>query len=788
MRGTTRVTRPPPKPREEPTPPREPPHSEGGPIDVGNAIAQAKLTVGPSDDRFEREADNTARRVVRSVGAIESATSEASSAVCDVRRVQRAATVDAEGSSLDHDTEQRITRARRSGRPLDDAIRRAMEPAFGTDFGDVRVHEGPTARDLNDQIQARAFTVGSDVFFRDGVPDVSSKGGQALIAHELTHTLQQGAQGQAAQRVQRFRNPFKRERSQGQRRNYGTTIKPRQAAATPPPPAAAATPPAATPPAAALTVPTLSLNSRALTTVGVGPPARSKSFKRLVAAVSAYELVVGSDRVASALGNLEKIRSHGLSWLEANPRGIGKNKYGSDADIRDDKEQVRALIEQLVFSDTLRVETMLTSGDDGLTASGSGPTSGSVSAVSVYADAQGNKSFFKRYEYGDDYADAADAAADAGIGAGMIGAGTPSERAFLANRAVASSKLDELFGFGIVPKTKFSTKNGVFGTMQAGAAGYSPQESTKLVTPNDPDPYSTSFLRVDANDKGLYNDPTLMRNLNTLQLFDSITGQVDRHPGNYFVQRVGTEVRVAAIDNDLSFGKFNYQTEKDGSKKHVGVDVKGRMAHALPTFIDRGVVERALTVTADDVRATLRPLLPPAEVDYTVQRWELISSRLHAMQSAHRIVSEDEWKRLANTQKQIAAGGRGMTSYAGVLAAKADAALTSTTHGQGTAIGVGTSAKTATQLLAALKAIDERVDSRRAGEKDPDGQKYNSENAKMLTIDEKAEVESLLTQLAALDAGLLDSSYAYKCRQHVDRFRKAIHWTGSSYGYGSSIP
>ncbi len=42
--------------------------------------------------------------------------------------------------------------------------------------GGVRVHEGPSARDVNDRIQATAFTGGNDVFFRDGVPDVSSPG------------------------------------------------------------------------------------------------------------------------------------------------------------------------------------------------------------------------------------------------------------------------------------------------------------------------------------------------------------------------------------------------------------------------------------------------------------------------------------------------------------------------------------------------------------------------------------------------------------------------------------
>ena len=68
-----------------------------------------------------------------------------------------------------------------------------MEGAFGTDFGHVRIHEGSKASELNDRIQAKAFTVGSDIYFRDGAPDTSSREGQHLLAHELAHTIQQGS-------------------------------------------------------------------------------------------------------------------------------------------------------------------------------------------------------------------------------------------------------------------------------------------------------------------------------------------------------------------------------------------------------------------------------------------------------------------------------------------------------------------------------------------------------------------------------------------------------------------
>ncbi len=69
------------------------------------------------------------------------------------------------------------------------------EPAFGTDFGAVRLHDGAAASDLNDRIQAKAFTTGNDISFRDGLPDTSTSDGQHLLAHELTHTIQQRGTG-----------------------------------------------------------------------------------------------------------------------------------------------------------------------------------------------------------------------------------------------------------------------------------------------------------------------------------------------------------------------------------------------------------------------------------------------------------------------------------------------------------------------------------------------------------------------------------------------------------------
>ena len=147
---------------------------------------QRKLAVGAADDAYEREADRVAAEVVNRLMA--TPTLEQQPLVA--RRADPANVIGAEGGAVDGDTEARIQSARSSGKPLDATTRGSMESAMGADFGSVRIHEGSESNSLNRQLGAQAFTVGSDVFFRDGVP--SGSDGTRLLAHELTHTVQQG--------------------------------------------------------------------------------------------------------------------------------------------------------------------------------------------------------------------------------------------------------------------------------------------------------------------------------------------------------------------------------------------------------------------------------------------------------------------------------------------------------------------------------------------------------------------------------------------------------------------
>lgn len=72
-------------------------------------------------------------------------------------------------------------------------VRTDLEAQFSADFSDVRIHANGAAAAMNRQINARAFTHGRDIYFSEGQYDPGSSMGRRLLAHELTHTIQQGA-------------------------------------------------------------------------------------------------------------------------------------------------------------------------------------------------------------------------------------------------------------------------------------------------------------------------------------------------------------------------------------------------------------------------------------------------------------------------------------------------------------------------------------------------------------------------------------------------------------------
>src|SRR6185369_7993194 len=79
----------------------------------------------------------------------------------------------------------------RGGQTLEGGFRSQMESAFGESFGDVRVHTGSEAETATQQLGARAFTRGRDIYFGSGEYNPTTPEGKQLLAHELTHVIQQ---------------------------------------------------------------------------------------------------------------------------------------------------------------------------------------------------------------------------------------------------------------------------------------------------------------------------------------------------------------------------------------------------------------------------------------------------------------------------------------------------------------------------------------------------------------------------------------------------------------------
>lgn len=103
------------------------------------------------------------------------------------------------------------------GDPMDPALRADMEGRLGHDFGDVRIHTDAAAHNSAKSVNAQAYTVGSDIVFQQGKYDPDSQAGQHMLAHELTHVVQQrngpvdGTDGGGGVKVSNPSDRFERE-------------------------------------------------------------------------------------------------------------------------------------------------------------------------------------------------------------------------------------------------------------------------------------------------------------------------------------------------------------------------------------------------------------------------------------------------------------------------------------------------------------------------------------------------------------------------------------------------
>jgi len=177
----------------------------------GGAL-QAKLKIGQPGDKYELEADRVADEVMRmpepemqrQVEEEEEEILQTKPLVDQITPlVQRQVEEEEEEemlqaksredatSEVTNDLESQINAIKGSGRPLAESERAYFEPRFGADFSRVRVHTDTRAADSARALNARAFTVGQDMVFGAGQYAPGTSEGRRLMAHELTHVVQQ---------------------------------------------------------------------------------------------------------------------------------------------------------------------------------------------------------------------------------------------------------------------------------------------------------------------------------------------------------------------------------------------------------------------------------------------------------------------------------------------------------------------------------------------------------------------------------------------------------------------
>ena len=174
------------------------------------AFFQAKLSVNEPGDKYEREADVVANEVVnqsakrpviqqkadpsekkkkKEVLKKEDPAIEEKKKKKNITPVQ--AKQEASTAVTSPQVSSRIENPAGKGNPLPQRTLKEMNSSFGTDFSGVKIHQDNEAHTLNQELHAQAFTHGNDIYFNKGKYDPANNEGKFLLAHELTHVIQQ---------------------------------------------------------------------------------------------------------------------------------------------------------------------------------------------------------------------------------------------------------------------------------------------------------------------------------------------------------------------------------------------------------------------------------------------------------------------------------------------------------------------------------------------------------------------------------------------------------------------
>lgn len=543
-----------------------------------------------------------------------------------------------------------------SGRALPLSVRDKMEGSFGHSFSNVRVHEGPEA----EAVGAVAYTRGSDLHFQPGRYDPFSAGGQELLGHELTHVVQQRA---------------------------GRVSLPQQQP------------------------------------MGAAPINADPALEAEADALGAKAAAGQAASVAGAAAGIQRraddapVQCKGfLSWL------LGKSSKDSpDAAVEEELPPAASAMpapkDPLLNQWQDGAPNIKTDQDLRWNYSKDKAAGGAINQVDLLTYNQKIGSSTQGYFKEDKQS--------GGAGEAAAGIGIQDGDMRLANRAVASSRLAAMDAGGSplaegIAKTEFATHDGREGSVSEMASGrplitkedeHVPENDPRMKNiraypsdflgskgwAHDPDNFYTEGLETGEDGRPLpeepqyyskpgrngdevykkdgitranyfdFSNPGIQKGMNELQWHDALTGQVDRHGGNIFIDDKTN--KVTGIDNDAAFGANSSDVTQLPQGENVGEGVRGSHNRGLPSQIDKQTADKYLALTPDAVEAPLKGLLRPEEIAATQARLAQMQAHIQGLYQAGKVIGMEgaeqaDW----NAETYSAATASESGSYLGLAA------------------------------------------------------------------------------------------------------------------------
>jgi len=572
--------------------------------------------------------------------------------------------------------ESSIQSARGSGKSLDADLQAKMGQAMGADFSGVKVHTDSQSDQLNQSIQAKAFTTGQDVFFRQGAYEPSSQGGQELIAHELTHVVQQN--GGVLQQKSLNNTPEISHTGLQKQSNHPSTMIYLQRM------------PLSLDVRKDLGAPKKD-GKRAFT--GKVVPEGTK-YKAVLKALQDYETYIGQNFVATdkpalrqQMVAVDKLLQDIYDAMSVYRGTKKKAKYmirrkqevleqqdivaqaflkELDRDVPRDPNLVPSLNSIINLAQQNNAPVQLNENQK------LGSMAGGSKTVGQYAF-DNKEGYFKEdvktlglrgEDYGVWRSRIVDEVQEEGLQKGwkknkieqeitkrdnainneenvaIQAGGINPEDARLANRDIAMSRLDQLLGTKMIARAQFAVVTmGDGQTVQGSIMDSAKKNNTSSPKEHIEDQNLNPQQKTTAI--GL-DDPDFYRLTSRLHLIDLIANQVDRNNGNYFIERDvnGNIVNVTGIDNDMSFGNRELHTKKQARQALPGVS----------KFVDKEMAQIILSIEPQMLRIILQGLLSIEDVNAAVLRLEQLQLQLNPEIAT--LLEPHEWITHLNQIKQ----------------------------------------------------------------------------------------------------------------------------------------